>query len=119
MQTEVRDALQAMLDEKHAGVKVEVVDAPSTDTMPETLHFRVGSPAVVLTNVKLAGLTTTTATALRDSLKKVVGQPYNEGLGSALDDLLLSPFRKDGYLVRPFRTCNARPCLSRAVRLAS
>ena len=98
VQAQVRDALQAMLDEKNAKVHVEAIDTPSTDLEPETLHFRVTKPAVYLTGVRLAGLSPANAPALRASLGKVVGAPYNEGIGEAVDDRLLRPFRDTGYL---------------------
>ena len=53
---------------------------------------------MVLDKVKLTGLTTATAPALRESLRGVVGKPYYEGRGLSLNDRLLSPFRNTGYL---------------------
>ncbi|GAA3761154.1 hypothetical protein GCM10022270_19580 [Terriglobus aquaticus] len=96
--TQVRDALQAMLAEKGVTYKVELVDTPSTDTAPETLHFRINNPTLVLNSVHLEGLITETAPALRQSLRGVVGKPYDEGSGESLDDRLLTPFRDTGYL---------------------
>lgn len=95
---QVRDALQAMLAEKGISYKVVLTDAPSTDTVPETLHFRIDTPVLVLNTVHLDGLTAETAPALRQSLSGVVGKPYEEGSGEQLHERLLTPFRNTGYL---------------------
>ena len=87
-----------MLAEKGITYRVDLVDTPSTDTAPETLHFRINTPGIVLKGVHLDGLTSETAPALRESLRGVVGKPYEEGFGQALDDRLLTPFRNTGYL---------------------
>lgn len=55
LQLAVRDALQAMLDDKKAIAKVEVVDTPSTDTAVETLHFHVATPLVFFDKIRLVG----------------------------------------------------------------
>ncbi|WP_047496087.1 POTRA domain-containing protein [Terriglobus sp. TAA 43] len=99
LQQQVQDALQEMLKAKSVNAKVEGFQKPSTPERPTAaVAFRVTEPRLVLSNVKLAGVSAELAPGERKSIGQLVGTLFNEGIDSHLSDTLLSAYRNAGYV---------------------
>ncbi|MEK6397157.1 MAG: POTRA domain-containing protein [Terriglobus sp.] len=99
LQQQVQDALQEMLKVKGVTAKVEGFQKPSTtERTVVAVAFRVTEPKLILSNVKLAGVSAEMAPGERKSIGEVVGTPFNEGIDSHLSDTLLGAYRNAGYI---------------------
>jgi outer membrane protein insertion porin family len=99
LQNSVQAALQEMLKAKGVTATIETVQKPTTATRPTVaIAYRVTQPTVVLSNVKLGGVTTELAPAERTAIQGMVGKPFDEGIDAHLTDSLLAAYRNAGYL---------------------
>lgn len=83
---------------QQATVTYETIE-PTTEQPLRAVEFRVGPPRVVVSNVKLQGVSTAMAPAVQAAAKKVIGWAYNAGLaGDTTEGRLLAPYFDAGYL---------------------
>ena len=102
---DIQSALQQMLTTKGITATLSHTIIEPTNTHPlRTVSFRIEQPSVQLLTVHLSMVSPPGAVAaLTPGLQKAVNlaprQPYNEGLsGLTLEDTLLDPFRRAGYI---------------------
>ncbi|MGO4210751.1 POTRA domain-containing protein [Terriglobus sp. 2YAB30_2] len=101
LQASVQTALEAMLQEKGlTGAKVsEEVLEPRPGVPFRVAAFRIVSPAVVISSVRVDGVSPAMQTNVQKMTTALAGRPYNEGVGGQdISATLLAIFRDAGYL---------------------
>ena len=102
---DIQSALQQMLTDKGVTATLSHGLVEPTNAHPlRTINFRVDQPSVRLDKVHLsmtapAGASATLTPELQKAVNLAPRSPYNEGLsGLTLEDILLDPFRRLGYI---------------------
>ncbi len=119
LQDAVQTALADMLKEKGitATLAHEVFE-PTAWRPVRIVAYRVKTPAIILANVHLAGVSSEFAAPVRDVAGKVVGGPFGEGSESLTTaEILLSPYRKLGYLNARLTNRTLTPVASSPTRI--
>lgn len=98
------EAIQKALTEalaakgQQATVSYETIE-PTTEQPLRATEFYVAKPRVVVSNVKLQGVSATMAPVVQGVAKKLTGSAYSAGLaGETTEGRLLAPYLDAGYL---------------------
>lgn len=96
---DIQSALQQMLAAK--GITATLSHAiiePTTQHPRLTVNFKVDSPRIVVAKADIAGIPAALQPATLQTLQRLQGAPYNEGLtGFTIQDIVLIPARIAGY----------------------
>ncbi len=99
IQASVQKALQDLLTAKGVTATVETEQRSTSAARPTPfVLYRVSSPAVVLDNVKLTGITGDFRAREDRALQGIAGTPYTYGSESELAGRILQPLHDAGYV---------------------
>jgi outer membrane protein insertion porin family len=93
-------ALSGALAAKGIAAKVTHETVEPTILRPErSIEFRIATPLIKLSNVRLNGVSTELAPMIQKSVGAAVRFPYNDGLaGQTTEDCILTPLLDAGYI---------------------
>jgi outer membrane protein insertion porin family len=97
---DIQSALQQMLTAKGITAALSHAIIEPTNLHPQlTVNFKVDTPMVLFGKANLTGVPDALKTDTLQSLQRLDGAPYNEGLtGVTIEDTVLTPARSAGYL---------------------
>jgi outer membrane protein assembly factor BamA len=97
---DIQSALQQMLAAKGVTATLSHTIYEPTNLHPQlTVNFKVETPAILLAKADLTGIPEDLKPETIESLQRLEGAAYNEGLtGTTIEDLVLIPARSSGYV---------------------